>query len=179
MGNLDLLQQRYFDRISMPWQSSLSGAERIFFLVYDPSDERRMRARADAFKLETQKAGHTWSAIDLADTFSNWMSEEPQREAYFKRPARLEPLLVEYEDYVIRLVQNTLNGPNHNENAVLAVLGAGSLFGLTKFSRIVEPASAHIKGRLVVFYPGERRGPNYHLLGVSDGWNYLAVPITA
>jgi hypothetical protein len=35
-----------------------------------------------------------------------------------------------------------------------------------------------IRGRLVVFFPGEYEDNNYRLLDARDGWNYLAVPIT-
>jgi len=36
-----------------------------------------------------------------------------------------------------------------------------------------------IRGRLLVFFPGEYENNNYRLLDARDGWNYLAVPITA
>ena len=35
-----------------------------------------------------------------------------------------------------------------------------------------------IRGRVVVFFPGEYENSNYRLLDARDGWNYLAVPIT-
>jgi hypothetical protein len=35
-----------------------------------------------------------------------------------------------------------------------------------------------IRGRVVVFFPGEYENNNYRLLDARDGWNYLAVPIT-
>ena len=34
-------------------------------------------------------------------------------------------------------------------------------------------------GRLLVFFPGSYENNNYRLLDGYDGWNYLAVPITA
>jgi hypothetical protein len=39
--------------------------------------------------------------------------------------------------------------------------------------------SPEIKGRLLVFFPGEHDGGSYRLLDARDGWNYLAIPITA
>jgi len=41
---------------------------------------------------------------------------------------------------------------------------------------LVEP---HIQGRLLIFFPGVYEQNNYRLLDARDGWNYLAVPITA
>ena len=36
-----------------------------------------------------------------------------------------------------------------------------------------------IKGRLLLFFPGEYDGNNcYRMLDARDGWNYLATPIT-
>ena len=36
-----------------------------------------------------------------------------------------------------------------------------------------------VRGRIVVFFPGEYEDGNYRLLDVRDGWSYLAVPITS
>jgi len=44
-------------------------------------------------------------------------------------------------------------------------------------SGLIEAVSPSIRGRLLVFFPGERQGHNYRLLDARDGWNYLAVPI--
>jgi len=38
---------------------------------------------------------------------------------------------------------------------------------------------ADIRGRLLVFFPGVYEQDNYRLLDARDGWNYLAIPITA
>ena len=36
-----------------------------------------------------------------------------------------------------------------------------------------------VAGRLLIFFPGSYENNNYRLLDAYDGWNYLAVPITA
>ena len=46
-------------------------------------------------------------------------------------------------------------------------------------SRLVESIAPYIKGRLLLFFPGERDGARYRLMDAGDGWNYLAIPITA
>ena len=63
--------------------------------------------------------------------------------------------------------------------SLLAVLGLGSLFGLTRASSLFEAVAPDIRGRLLAFFPGQHDGSNYRLLDARDGWNYLAVPITA
>ena len=55
----------------------------------------------------------------------------------------------------------------------------GALFGLTKVKGIVDAFAPRVGGRLLVFFPGSFENDNYSLLDGYDGWNYLAVPITA
>jgi hypothetical protein len=65
-----------------------------------------------------------------------------------------------------------------DENTVVAVHGVASLFGFTKLSLVLKEVEHNIRGRLVLFFPGEFENNNYRLLDARDGWNYLAVPIT-
>ena len=66
-----------------------------------------------------------------------------------------------------------------SENDVVAIHGVGSLFGLLKVKDVVDQFAPSVKGRLLVFFPGSFENNNYRLLDGYDGWNYLAVPITA
>jgi hypothetical protein len=61
---------------------------------------------------------------------------------------------------------------------VVALLGAGSLFGFLRLSDVIKEVEREIQGRLVVFFPGQKDGNNYRLLDARDGWNYMAVGIT-
>ena len=65
------------------------------------------------------------------------------------------------------------------ENTVLAITGVASLFGFLRISEILPMVEAHVRGRLLVFFPGVYEQNNYRLLDARDGWNYHAVPITA
>jgi len=65
-----------------------------------------------------------------------------------------------------------------DENSVVAGFGVASLYGLTKMSLVLKEVENEIRGRLVLFFPGEYENQNYRLLDARDGWNYLAVPIT-
>ena len=62
---------------------------------------------------------------------------------------------------------------------MIAVFGAASLFGLARVSQVLRMIEGDIRGRLVFFFPGHFERNNYRLLDARDGWNYLAVPITA
>jgi hypothetical protein len=60
------------------------------------------------------------------------------------------------------------------------VLGAGSLLGFARVSRVLHLVEHQVRGRLLVFFPGTRdTNNNYRLLDARDGWNYLAMPIEA
>ena len=52
-------------------------------------------------------------------------------------------------------------------------------FGFLKVKDVVDKLAPKIAGRLLVFFPGSNENNNYRLLDGYDGWNYLAVPITA
>ena len=65
------------------------------------------------------------------------------------------------------------------EESVVALKGVGSLFGFLKVKEVVDKLAPMVKGRLLVFFPGSYENNNYRLLDGYDGWNYLAVPITA
>ena len=62
---------------------------------------------------------------------------------------------------------------------VVGIQGVGSLFGFLKVKDVVDKFAPKIAGRLLVFFPGSYENNNYRLLDGYDGWNYLAVPITA
>ena len=66
-----------------------------------------------------------------------------------------------------------------DQNSVVALKGVGSLFGFLKVKEVVDKLAPMVKGRLLVFFPGSYDNNNYRLLDGYDGWNYLAVPITA
>ena len=171
---------RAYDRfVRLPWKHGLSGAERVWMVIYLPSEERRLRRRIQEFELTTTGAGHTWREIDLTPLFAQWMAENPYRDEYFKAPETIDLALGDFAIYIADHVRTELESPDADENTVVAVVGAGSLFGLgpVRLSKLVESIEGSIRGRLLVFFPGERDGHNFRLLGARDGWSYLAIPI--
>jgi hypothetical protein len=166
--------------VSLPWAQRVAPEERVWFALYEPREERRLRLRLGAFEEATVRAGHAWSACDLADEFARWMAAQEYRESYFESPEDLtEDLLDDFAEHVAAVVMSTLRRPRAGEESVVAVYGVGSLFGLLRVSRLLEMVSSEIRGRLLVFFPGEHDGGSYRLLDARDGWNYFAIPITA
>ena len=179
MSKVDRLLKAYERFVSLPWDTAVAGPQRVWFAVYDPADERRVKVRIDEFEIATKQAGHGWVLKDLNDQFPRWMAAQGYRESYFEDPDDLELALPRFRDAVVSELRDTLTDPAADATAVVAVTGIASLFGLAKVSDVVRGVTDSIRGRLLVFFPGSHEGNNYRLLDARDGWNYLAVPISA
>ena len=178
-NKVELLAQRYEQFCSLPWERSLAGPQKIWLAVYDKNDERRLRARVSEFEVITKKAGHGWTLVDLTDAFGRWMATQEYRDSYFEFPEDLDLLLPEFELSVVNQIKAELEHHETDEDTVVAVQGIASLFGFTKVSSVINKVASVVRGRLLVFFPGEHDDNNYRLLDARDGWNYMAIPITA
>jgi len=180
MARIEDLAESFGRHIATPWQRTVAGAQRVIMVIYDKELERTLRARKLAFETAAREAGHEWRELDLADAFAQWMATDDYREEYFASPEDLQlKLEAEFHGHLAELVRTALSGTDVTENTVVALLGAGSLFGLARISQVLRMIESDIKGRLVVFFPGHFERNNYRLFDARDGWNYLAVPITA
>ena len=180
MSEIELLLQQYERLVGMPWTERLSGAEKVWFVVYEPVQERRLRLRLQEFQIVTEKAGHGWKLVDLTDAFAHWMTGHRYREPYFKRPELLsEAALSGFAAAAADEIKAALAAPGVDERTVVAVGGLGSLFGIVRASDVLGQVTQDVVGRLLVFFPGRYEVKVYRLLDARDGWNYLAVPITA
>jgi len=179
VGRIEELAKHYERFISLPWQKDLSGAERSIFVVYDKKDERRLRAKLMVFELATKDAEHGWIECDLTRVFAEWMAALDYRESYFESPEDIVfSLETDFLAHAAEHVRAALTSPKANAESVVGVFGIASLFGLVRVSELMKEIESDIRGRLVVFFPGEHEDSNYRLLDARDGWNYLAVPIT-
>ena len=179
MGRVEDLVSRYQSHIGAPWQRNLAGAQKAIFVVYPKTEERRLRARLGLFDLATTKTGHDWHLLDLTHAFARWMAEIPYREEYFENPVDLQMRLRGgFVHFAAAELRRALVAAEVTADTVVAVYGVAALYGLTKLSLVLKEVESDIKGRLVVFFPGEFENNNYRLLDARDGWNYLAVPIT-
>jgi hypothetical protein len=163
----------------VPWRGDAAAAQRVIFCVYNEKDELRLRARIDEFEIATRDAGHDWFVYDLTDTFAEWLSAQKYAESYFRKPTLLATLMPQYLDHIARQFEGFVRDRSADDGSVVALAGVGSLFGLLKVKSVVDRLSPMVQGRLVVFFPGTFENNNYRLLDGYDGWNYLAVPITA
>lgn len=179
MARIEELAAAYRGHIGAPWQRNLAGDQKAIFVVYPKTDERKLRARLELFEMATTSAGHRWRLVDVTDTFARWMAETEYRDVYFEEPETLAmKLRSDFVQSAASRLREALTVDDTDEDTVVAVLGVASLFGFTRVSLVLKEVVKEIRGRLVVFFPGEYEDNHYRLLDARDGWNYLAVPIT-
>ena len=179
MNIIDSLLKSYADFAQVPWDNSVAGPQRVWMVVYPPEQERRLRMRIGDFEIASRDAGHDWRLVDVTDSFGHWLGGHEYRDAYFEEPADIAPALEDFAAYLADQVRSQLAAEDVDDDTVVAVIGLGSLLGLGRVSSLIGAINGDIRGRLVAFFPGEVEGTNYRLLGARDGWNYLAVAITA
>jgi hypothetical protein len=179
MSRIRRLIQSYSTFIDVPWRDQVAPAQRVLFCIYNENDERWLRAKIDEFEIATRQAGHDWAAFDITDTFAIWLSSQRYAKSYFQKPNLLHPLLPKYLVFITDSFEKFLKENNLGSDSVVALKGVGSLFGLLKVKQVVDTLAPMVQGRLLIFFPGSFENNNYRLLDGYDGWNYLAVPITA
>jgi hypothetical protein len=135
----------------------------------------------EEFEISTRRAKHGWLTVDLTDSFAQWLSKHDYRDGYFEAPEHLEsqsPAADDFKEALVQQVTEALTSAKADESSVVAVYGVASLFGFCRVSELVSRVEPSIRGRLLVFFPGEHENNTYRFLDAREGWNYLAVPIT-
>jgi len=179
VSRIKRLIQSYSKYISIPWRDDAAAAQRVIFCVYNETEERWLRSKIDEFELVTQQAGHEWAMFDLTDSFASWLTSQRYARSYFQKPHLLLTLLPKYLEFITDEFANFLQINKIGSDSVVAIKGVGSLFGFLNVNEVVDKLAPMVSGRLLVFFPGSYENNNYRLLDGYDGWNYLAVPITA
>ena len=179
MSRIKRLVRSYHNYISVPWRDDAAAAQRVIFCVYNENEERWLRANIDNFEIVTREAGHEWAVFDLTDTFAIWLASQRYARSYFQKSHLLSTLLPKYLGFITSEFEAFLQDNVIGADSVVAIQGVGSLFGFLKVKEVVDKLAPMVTGRLLVFFPGSYENNNYRLLDGYDGWNYLAVPITA
>lgn len=179
-NSVDDLLNAYEKVVNGNWEVTLSGQERIWFLVYEPEMQRKVDFRLGDFENVTKKARKKWAIVSLKEAFPAWMANHDYREEYFNEPDMLvDQLEFEFKNWVVSHSVEKLNQQNADEHTVLAITDVASIFGFARLSDILNQVAHQVKGRLLVFFPGEFEKNQFRLLDARDGWSYLARPITA
>jgi len=178
MAKVDDLIKKFGNIIKEPWTKGLSGQEKVWFLVFDPSDLKRMEFNLGELEILTNNAGKKWHVLPLGDFFTEWMAQHDYKEAYFEEPEYISDALQgEFKEYALNKLNEMIQSQN-DENTLLVLKDVSSIFGFLKLSELVSAISNQIKGRLLVLFPGEHSNNQYRLMDARDGWDYLARPIT-
>ncbi len=179
LSKIDQLLEAYEKVINEPWATSLSGQERIWFLVYDPAEQRKIDFRLGDFETATIKAGKKWKEISLKLCFPSWMVQHEYRDGYFKKPKYIvDQLEGQFIPFAIAFLEAELKKTEQDQDTLIAIKDVSSLFGFVRLSEILKSCDKYFKGRLLIFFPGEFEQNHYRLLDARDGWDYLARPIT-
>lgn len=181
MNNLiDKLLFAFETVLKQPWATNLSGKEKVWFLVYDPSEQRKVDFRYNDFLTIIAKANKKAVEISLKKVFAVWMATHEYKEEYFNDPDCLQDQLeLNFKDYTVNFCLEELNKQGSDNNTVIILKDVSALYGFVRLSLVIDGLSNYINGRMLVFFPGEYEKNQYRLLGARDGWNYLARPILA
>ena len=159
---------RHFERqMALPWREDLAAEYRVWLLHYEPALERRIRNRMVEFETIARRHGKGWAALDLASLVGPWFAAHPLFEGLVEQPDELQGLLPEVASYVGGRVRQEL--AKRGMDDILALAGAGALFGLMRISSLIEAVAPAIPGRLLVLFPGRYERGTYRLLDARDG----------
>lgn len=178
MSAIDRLVANYSRQVRLPWSHNTAGAQRIWFAVYPPSEERRLRARLPQFEQLTDEANHGWLSVDLTRLVPEYLAAHKYRESIFQDPRHLRA----GNDLEVRaasLIKKASSRDEADAQSVVAVTGLASLFDFMRISSLIQSVEGDARGRLLVFFPGEYAGNVYRFMNARDGFNYMAIPITS
>lgn len=175
MASFEHLVVAYKRHLQLPWASNLSDPERTWVLWYDPALERRVTAHAIEFEQAARKAGYGWKQIDLSSEIASWLATNRHAARLMRRPNEIGTLASELREQLRAKVATEAS--ELGEQDILALFGAGSLFGFTSIASVIEAVAPKVRGRLLVVFPGRFEAGRYRLLDARDSWNYHATPI--
>jgi len=178
MNAIDRLLSNYSRQVRLPWSASMSGKQRVWFAVYPPTEERRVRAKLPQFEALTLEAHHGWLTVDLTDLLPKWIAAHEYRAGIFAEPEHFS-VSGELEALAVERVRNGCGSEDAGADGVVAITGLATLFDFMRVSSLIERVEDSVRGRLLVFFPGEYAGNVYRFMDARDGFNYMAVPITA
>lgn len=178
-SKVDVLLQNFEAVMNEPWQGTLSLSERMYFLVYDPAEQRKVDFRLPDFESATLRAGKKWKSLSMHGYFTEWMAKNEYREAYFEDPeALVDSLEGEFKDHIVGRLTKEIEELKADKNTLVAITNVTALFGFCRLSDVLNGINTDFQGRVLIFFPGEFEKNHYRLLDARDGWSYLARPIT-
>lgn len=175
MSTIDDLLGHFSRQIALPWSATVARDYRVWIMHYDKVLDRRVQGRLHEFEAIAIKCGHGLATLDLAGLVAPWFAANDLFDALAAQPEELAGLLPDFEAHVASVVRTKLGSLGPTD--ILALQGAGALFGLLRASTLAERVVSDIRGRLLLLFPGRHENGVYRLLDARDGWSYRATPI--
>jgi hypothetical protein len=185
MSRIDQLVQSYRRHAAIPLKQNITVAERTWFVVYSPDEERRLRCRFAEFEIATKDSGLFWREIDLTGSFTRWLNsfdDTEERDAALAMPSIVENYADPgFRDYLAETICRVVTAvpPSEVDQTVFAITGLMELYDFIHVSQVMDALGKDVRGVLLLFFPGEREENTYRFLGARTGWDYLATPITS
>lgn len=185
MSRIDQLVQSYRRHAEIPLKQNVTAAERTWFVVYSPEEERRLRCRVAEFEIVTKDCGLFWHEIDFSRAFGMWLDtfdDAEERASILATPSIAEDYARPgFHDYLACMIRKAVAAvpASEIERTVFALTGLMELYDFIHVSEVMDALGKDPRGVLLVFFPGEREENTYRFLGARTGWDYLATPITA
>lgn len=182
MSRINQLLHNYRRHVSLPQRPNAAAAQRIWFAVYPPEDERRLQYRLQEFELATREVGLGWQLVDLHGRLREWFeSEDPEELAsWFAYPQDIDLYArSQWKERLATLIKAEVAKLPDPARTVVALSGLMELFDFLEVSELLETLERAIPGYLLLFFPGERENNVYQFLCARAGWDYLAVPIVS
>lgn len=175
MPTVDDLLHAFRRQAALPWAPDTPPDYRVWIMHYDKALERRVAGRLPEFEHAARSHGHGWDHIDLAALVPPWFAGHDLFPDLVEQPDELPGLLPDFEAHVVGAVRARLHALP--DRSILALSGAGALFGLLRVSALADKVAPAISGRLLLLFPGRHEAGTYRLLDARDGWTYRATPI--
>jgi len=184
MARIDQLLASYRRHVSLTPRGNLPLSQRVWFVVYPPEDERRMQNRIAEFEIATRDEGLDWRRLDFSGAFADWMdTDHPDPDE--RRDTLADPEIVEtyaesgFIDFLAERIRTEMESVAEAEavSTVFAISGLMDLYDFVHVSEVLATLDSHLRGIVLLLFPGEREGNTYRFLGARTGWNYLAIPI--
>src|SRR5699024_2663117 len=157
MTYVDRLIEGLKQQLRLPWSQDRSGAESVWFLVFEPDRLRGVVARKDALRLAVEAASKRWEEIVISNAFGIWLASHRYTVSFLSRHQLVS---VSAEDFVKRLVteiKGEICKRQVDEQTLLVLTVTESLYGITKLAHTMRLLEDAIPGRLLVFFPCEYR----------------------
>src|SRR6187401_681148 len=121
MSAIDRLVTKYDRQMRLLWSANVAGKQRVWFAVYPPAEERRLRARLPQFEALTLEARHGWTTVDLTRLLPEWISAYEYREGIFEEPGNFSANS-EIEAVAIERVRQACTREESDADGVVALL---------------------------------------------------------